>query len=196
MRYLSQLLAALVGALAVLVLAPGPAFACSCVAADTAEHVDLADVVVIARVDSVRLPLALLSSSADPARYELFVEQALKGDVAARLTVLSPQSGASCGLEGVEEGGRYVVFADLAPSGALTASLCGGTQPATGPVVVETTRATGGASGTVGTPAYDSTLRLLHDDPVGSDLAGPLALLAAGSLVVLTGGLWLRFVRS
>ncbi|MGA9749705.1 MAG: hypothetical protein WBQ50_19810 [Nocardioides sp.] len=196
MRHLTQLLAALVGALAVLVLAPGPAYACSCVAAGTAEHVDLADVVVIARVDSVRLPLALLSSSADPARYELVVEQALKGDVAARLTVLSAQSGASCGLEGVEEGGRYVVFADLAPSGALTASLCGGTQAATGPVVAETIRATGGTSGTVGALADDSTLALLHDHPLGSDLAGPLALLAAGSLVVLTGGLWLRLVRS
>lgn len=179
MTRLRLLLAALVGALAVLVLAPGPASACSCVASDTADFVERAEVVVVASVDDVQRPRGLFTSTADLAHYDLTVEQVLKGEATPRLAVLSAQSGASCGLEGVQEGARYVVFADREPSGALTASLCGGTQPASEQLVLETTEAVG-ADGR-GSAAYGSILTLTYDEPAGGGLAGWVRAARRGS---------------
>ncbi len=195
MTQIRLLLAALVGALAVVVLAPGPAFACSCVQASLAEHVDDADVVVVATVDGVDRP-GLLAFSADQARYALTVEQALKGEVSVRTEVHSAVSGASCGLEGVEEGGRYVVFAHREASGTLSASLCGGTRPVTSEVLAETTAAAGGAGELFDASPYESTLTMTFDEPLAAGLAAPLAVLAGAALLLITGGLWLRLVRS
>jgi hypothetical protein len=77
------------------------------------------------------------------------VERVFKGSAAATQAVLSPHSGASCGLElrGYPPGppeGRFVVFANdtvdgdewAFPGGNLVAHLCGGTRSADEPLAL------------------------------------------------------------
>ncbi|MGI8791726.1 MAG: hypothetical protein ACR2H3_00850, partial [Acidimicrobiales bacterium] len=49
-------------------------------------------------------------SSADPERFVFDVQDVFKGEVTSRQTVVTPRSGASCGLE-ISGPGPYLVFA-------------------------------------------------------------------------------------
>ena len=205
MRALRVLFAAVVAALSLVVLGATPSFACSCVTADTATHVKWADVVASGTVTDV------VSLSSRPATgYVLDVDEVFKGESGSTLEVLSESSGASCGLENVKPGRRYVFFAghqtiEGKDSELLWANLCGGTGPATPKLVAAVESATG--SGEVPPPvdpaqtAYDSELVLTSDAPATeddrlADWALPLALVAGGSLALLTGVLWTRHVLS
>jgi hypothetical protein len=149
-------------------------------------------------------PQRRVMSSMDPATYTVEVEDVHKGDAGETIEVLSPNSGASCGLEGIEEGGRYVVFASHQSMEGhdedhLWANLCGGTAPATSDLVTQVEAATGtprppDAGGT----AYGSDLEVTYDETPteGAFLAAPVALGAGGALVLLTGLLWLRLSRA
>jgi hypothetical protein len=64
----------------------------------------------------------------DPVAYRFDVERVLKGAVPANAKVHSVISGVSCGLEGMEVGQRYTVFARL-DDGELRSGLCDGTSP-------------------------------------------------------------------
>ena len=141
MTALRLLLAALLGGVGLVTLVPSPAMACSCVQAGTGEHVRWADAVFEATVTDIdEPPLRRLMSSTDPRTYHVEVQTVFEGEPATE--VLSAMSGASCGLEGIAEGERYVFFATTEQDG-LWASLCGGTARATGRLVRDVEAVTG-----------------------------------------------------
>lgn len=204
MRALRVLFAAVVAALSLVVVGATPSFACSCAMADTATHVKWADVVVSGTVtDLVSL------SSHQATGYVVAVDHVFKGEVGSTVEVLSESSGASCGLENVKAGRRYVFFAGYQKAMGeqrLAANLCGGTGPATPKLVsaVEVATETGEAppeADAQGT-AYQSDLVVTFDDqgPAGDDVladwALPIGLAAGASLVLLTGVLWIRHALS
>lgn len=203
MRAFRVLCASLFAALSIVVVGAGPSFACSCVADDAAGHVEGATVVVSGTVtDVVPPPSTKVMSSLDPATYVVDVDQVFKGQAGPTVEVLSPNSGASCGLENVEPGRRYVVFAshqsmEGADTDHLWANLCGGTGPAT----PELLAAVEDVAGPPTTAAYESELEVTFDEPtdeqpaeddVLADWALPIGLVAGGSLVLLTAALWVR----
>lgn len=130
MRTIRIVIAALVLGVAVTLLGGSPAFACSCAAQSVAKHAEDADVVFVGTLTDVDEPrrFPVVSSGAE-STYTFDVEAAYSGDPAPVTRVGSAWSGASCGLEGMEIGQRYVVFAYVDGKG-LGASLCGGTGPA------------------------------------------------------------------
>jgi hypothetical protein len=212
MRLIRALLATLCAALSLVVVTAGPSFACSCVMNGTAQHVEGAEVVVTGTVTEITPPpQRRVMSSMDPATYTVEVEDVHKGDAGETIAVLSPNSGASCGLEGIEEGRRYIVFAshrsmEGGDEDHLWANLCGGTAPATPDLVAEVEAATETPrSPDAGDTAYGSDLEITYDErPTGAGpeetegafLAAPVAMGAGGALVLLTGVLWLRLRRA
>jgi hypothetical protein len=212
MMLLRVLLAGVVGALSLVVASAAPSFACSCAAVSTAQYVDGADVVVTGTLTGVEPPpKRAVMSSGDPATYTFSVDRAYKGDVGDTVTVVSAISGASCGLEGMREGARYVLFASKGGGGgpgdgALWASLCGGTAPwsaaleeevvrAAGPGATPPSAAPAGAGSPVVTPAdQDRPTGAGPEEPEGGFLALPVALVAGAGLVLLAGAYWLRLL--
>lgn len=206
------LLAGVLGALSLVVVTAAPSFACSCAMASTAQYVDGADAVFTGTVtDKEPPPKRPVMSSMDPVTYTFDVERWLKGEPEDPVEILSAMSGASCGLEGVRAGQRYVVFASESRRGDrdLWASLCGGTAPwsadlesdvvaATGPGVLSPPSAAPAGAGTPEDTTAD------EDRPTGAGpekaeggfLAVPVALVAGAGLVLLAGAYWLRlFLR-
>lgn len=206
MRLLRILVAAALGALSMVIVGAGPAFACSCVMADTATHVGQAEVVVAGTVvETVPPRQKHVMSSMDPVTYVVDIDEAFKGDTGPVVEVLSASSGASCGLENVEVGERYVVFAshesmEGQAADQLWANLCGGTDRATPKLVAAVEEVTGGGVVPVsgGGAGYDSDLTVTldpsrdPDGPGGSGWALPLGLVAGALLALLTGSLWVR----
>lgn len=140
-RWIVLLLFALVLAPVPLVVTATAASACSCAFDEPADFVGLADVVVTGTLSGPeRSGLALRSD--DAVWYTVIVDEVFQGEATDTMVFASAASGASCGLENIESGARYVVFltdgSDQQPhvSDGLAASLCGGTQPydGTGPV--------------------------------------------------------------
>ena len=201
MRSIRLLLAGVVAALAVVLFSPAPSYACSCAAAEpVSQYAEWADVVVVGRFEQRTEP-DLLFTSADPVVYTVSVDRVLEGSAGPTVEVLSPASGASCGLEGVELGRRYVVFAshmtlEGEPSDALWSLLCGGTQPVSAELLGAIEAATGPGTPPDTGAAYSSTLSLTFDRPVGAGWAVPVALSGGAALALLTGGLWLRLRRA
>lgn len=204
MRAFRVLCASLFAALSIVVVGAGPSFACSCVADDAAGHVEGATVVVSGTVtDVVPPPSTKVMSSLDPATYVVDVDQVFKGQADQTVEVLSPNSGASCGLENVEPGRRYVVFAshqsmEGADTDHLWANLCGGTGPATPELLAAVEDVTGPPTTAA---AYQSELEVTFDEPTDEQPAEddvlaawalPIGLVAGGSLVLLTAALWVR----
>lgn len=212
MRTIRGLVAALLVALGVVAFAPTPAYACSCVGGTAADFVVGAEVVLTGTMEKRDEP-AVWNSSADPATYTVTVDRVYKGAATSTQEVLTPVSGASCGLENIKLGERYVVFGSYAdfmgePTDELWATLCGGTDRAT-PDYVAAVEAVAGAGGppTSGTGSADDPGPGAHEsgpgdlaghdapDQLGVPLAAPFALASGGALIVLTGLLWLRFWR-
>ena len=197
MRTLRLLLAALVAALTTVVVTAGPSFACSCASAGPADFVDRAEVVVTGTVTHIAPPpQKAVMSSADPTTYTFEVDGVHKGEAGTTIEVLSPSSGASCGLENVEEGTRYVLFAghqslEGKDKEHLWANLCGGTGRATPEYVTAVEDITG-----PGQPMDDGTVTGGGSGgAAGDDLAPwalPIGLAAGASLLLLTGSLWVR----
>lgn len=118
-----------------LVVAP-PASACSCAGGTTQEFLDRADAVFTGRLVSRESV-----GAGDAALHVFAVDTVVKGTAREQQGVLSPDSGASCGLE-LSGDGPFVVFATRsaelggAPfatpgNGQYAAFLCGGTAPLT-----------------------------------------------------------------
>jgi hypothetical protein len=146
------ILAALLTAAGLVLLTPAAAQACSCVGGDVSTYADRADVVFTGTlVEIAPPPKRLFWSSGDPATYSFDVDRVHQGQVGPSAEVRSAVSGASCGLEGMQTGSRYVVFATLADG--LWANLCGGTGPVRHGVVRQLENAVGPARA----PAADQT---------------------------------------
>ena len=73
MRTLRLLLVAVVGALSVLVLAPGAAFACSCVSSSAEDFVDFADLVVVGTFEQ-RRPVSVAAQEPESVAWTVAVE--------------------------------------------------------------------------------------------------------------------------
>jgi hypothetical protein len=179
-----------------------PASACSCVGQTTQEFFDRADAVFTARLVSREEP-APMTSSADPALHVFAVDTVFKGTAHEEQAVLSPVSGATCGLELVGEG-PFVVFAsrstDLGgePFAALAddqyvAFLCGGTAPLTPALEAELTALSPAPAPSEEPPAPGAA----GPADAGSALPGPaIAAVVALGLVVGSGALVHRRRRS
>ena len=200
------LLAAVLGALS-LVLTATPSFACSCAVAGTAEYVDGAATVFTGTViDKEPPPQRPVMSSDDPVTYTFAVERWFKGEQGDPVRVMSSMSGASCGLEGVRAGQRYVVFATESGGGELWASLCGGTAPWSADLEADVVATTGPGAGAPPSAAPAGTGGTSQDQvheagpsptgagPEGGFLAVPVALASGLGLVLLAVLLWVRLL--
>lgn len=88
----------------------GPASACSCLIPDAEALFANADGAFVGTlVQAPSQPITGVVSSADPVPWVFEVQAAYKGDISSPITVTSPLSSASCGLEMVE-GDRASLF--------------------------------------------------------------------------------------
>jgi len=190
------LLSALLGAL--VVVGAGPAQACECVGDTTAGFTERADAVFTGRLISREEPDGPVRSSADPALHVFSVDAVAKGAVSERQEVLSPLSGATCGLE-VAGDGPVVVFATRATDPSIAgdwpplrddqyyASLCGGTAPLTPQLEAELTGLRPVTPMTA--PPQAAPVEPRAASTAAPDRDGPLgALLVLGAAVVLGAG--------
>jgi hypothetical protein len=170
------LFAALVAAAALVVVAPSPASACSCVAQTPRELVAGADLVVAGTVVDRDDPLF-----SGEVTYTVDAETVYRGAVTERFTFRSAGDGGACGVEGVEPGGRVLLLLDEGEQG-WHGSLCGGT----GTVTEEQVRAF--ADPVEGQP--------LPGGPDGRTSSLPLVGLGAfAALAAVAGGWTLRRAR-
>lgn len=128
-RVVARLLSVLVTGIVVVLLGTGVAAACSCALSSLEEQVEFADVVARVVVEDIGGP-ADPASSADPVTYTVAASAVWKGDVESRFTFTSALSGASCGLEGIQQGQDLLLLATSEADG-LTSSMCSGTAVAT-----------------------------------------------------------------
>ena len=128
MRALLVPVVAVVATGSFVVLGSGPAYACSCVTNSPRDFVGSADLVVEGTVQDVAASSGW--SSADDVTYEVAAEAVYKGEVTERFAFVSPASGASCGVEGVEADRRYLFLLTRVDDG-WHGSLCGGTGQVT-----------------------------------------------------------------
>ncbi len=173
-RWTSGLLAALLLVLAGWVLAP-TASACSCTGGTTADHALGADAVFSGR-------LADREVVGGTALHVFAVDAVYAGQVAARQGVLSPASGASCGLELAGEG-PFLVFA-VREDDRLVADLCGGTTVWTPQAAAEVQMLTGANA-----PEPGSAGTELPGGPSDTALEAVVAVLLVAAFA---GGLVLR----
>jgi hypothetical protein len=115
-----RLLAAACVALGALVLAPAPAFACSCASRTLAQHVQQAESIGVGAV-------AWVTEGAKQTTVAVDFTKVYKGELGSREKVLTPAGGGSCGLDFLESGTSCAFFVDGLHRGRITASLCGGT---------------------------------------------------------------------
>ncbi len=163
-RALLVVIALLVGMVPALAVA-GPAWACSCAMATTAEHVERADVV---------------------ARGVVTGNHVWKGPQQPEFVVSSEASGASCGLELNTVGGEIILFAQAEGSG-WTANLCNGTAPAASELVAEVEQVLGVNATVSPAPASPTPTSAPTKMPTPPGLAAvPTAVLwAAGTLLAI-----------
>jgi hypothetical protein len=122
------LLFALVVSLSLLMTAT-PATACTCEMKTSVQHAARADVVFTGRLQEIDAGVrGPIRSSMDPVTYRFEVERVFKGEVPQNASVVSATDGGSCGIEGMNVGARYTIFAQT-DAGSLRSGLCGGTHP-------------------------------------------------------------------
>jgi hypothetical protein len=173
-RWTTGLLAGLLLVLAGWVLAPAVS-ACGCTGGTPSEHALRADAVFSGR-------LVDREAVGGTALHVFAVDTVHAGAVSARQGVLSPASGASCGLELAGEG-PFLVFADREDD-RLAADLCGGTTAWTPEAAAEVQMLTGASAPEPGS--------------AGTELPGgpsDAALEAVGAVLLVAafaGGLLLR----
>ena len=178
-RAITGLLATLLLVLAGWVPVPA-ASACSCTGGTPAEHALRADAVFSGRLVSREI------LGGDTALHVFAVGTVHAGDVSARQGVVSPASGASCGLELAGEG-PFLVFATR-EDGRLAAGLCGGTTAWSAEAAAEVQMLTGAAAPEPGTAGTE-----LPGGPSDAALEAGAAVVIAAAVV---GGLLLRRRRA
>ncbi len=131
MNPLRLALAALLAALGLVAVTPATSYACSCAIATPRQFVEVADAIFTGALTSLEPPPGRPDgsiSSADPTTYTFEVDRSFRAAAGPELEVKSEMSGASCGLDGMEVGVDYLVFAYWRGD-ELWAGLCGGTEP-------------------------------------------------------------------
>lgn len=113
-----------------------PASACGCFGVDDFEAFENADTVFTAELIEIRSPKKYLSLGSNSSKRFIFaVDEVFSGNVSSEQSVVTPGSGAACGLE-ISGPGPFLIFAtdgasdpDLdTVSGELESGLCGGTR--------------------------------------------------------------------
>jgi len=125
-RVVARLLSALVTGIVAVLLGAGLAAACDCADLSWEEQVEQADVIARVVIEDIGDPV----SPGDPVTYTVAASTVWKGDVESRFAFMSYLDGASCGLEGLQQGQDLLLFA-IDGEGGLGASSCGGTTVAT-----------------------------------------------------------------
>ena len=179
---------------ALLVLPSAPAWACSCASATPVQWVDRSDVVLRGTLEDVDKPSgpAVLQPSDPSVTYRFAVSEVFRGEAMETTYVSSSASGASCGLEGLQPGREYVVFAQTRGD-TLWAGLCGGTARAASGLVADVREVTGPGHEPVRPGLVDEAARppgAVSAAPEGAWLVplvggGVLALVLVGALVVV-----------
>lgn len=174
-------------------LSATPASACDCASSSVKEYFDRADAVFIGSLASREVEQPGGGSSTDPALHVFTVDSVYKGTAHREQGVVSPQSGASCGLELGGEG-PFIVFASRSghlggetftelPDGQYAASLCGGTTQVTPGLEAE-------LEALAGLPADPGITKDPLPGVAGIELASSSrvapALAGVGAVVVLT----------
>jgi hypothetical protein len=198
------LLTALVATAGLLVATP--ASACSCVGGTTQEFLDRADAVFTGRLLSREEPRDLFASSADPAVHLFAVDVVVKGEVREPQEVLSPVSGATCGLE-IAGAGPFVVFATRSTElgyeqfttledDQYAAFLCGGTAPLTPALEAELRSLAGPLPSPSATPLASPAPRAAETPTDGPSLLVPAVAGIGGLALTLVTALLVRRRRS
>lgn len=182
---LRAVLAAVLTAVSLTVLAPSPAFACSCAALTTAESVEGSDAVLLGTVARVA---GADENGAEV--YEVGVDEVFAGMLPSTVTVSgSPEP---CRTR-LRLGEQYVMFASGTDGEHLATDWCSGTTEATPALVAEVELRTG-----AGRPPYDLPGGLRDDTaPMGvvadvgrrqllvGGAATAFLILAAGAVLVI-----------
>lgn len=163
-----------------LVVAAGPAAACSCAVTSFKQQVRLADTIFVGKVQGSGTP-----SGAD-LTYDVVASRVFKGDLeSAKVQVTSAADSAGCGIGPVEPGQNWLF---LTQEG--TTSVCAGTAPATTEVMERAQRRFG-----IGTrlepPAPTEAVRTRVETGQPVELS---RLAAPGAALVLLGLLGLAVV--
>jgi len=174
-RVIPGLLAGLLFVLTGWVLAP-VASACSCTGGTPTEQALRADAVFAGRLVTREVV------GGATALHVFAVETVYAGEVSARQGVVSPASGASCGLE-LAGDGPFLVFA-RSEGGRLAADLCGGTAAWTAGTAAEVQMLTGASAPRPGAAGTEL--------PGGPSAALVEAAVAVLLVVAFAGGLLLR----
>jgi len=141
-------LAGLIGVLGVLLstlvlMSGSPAFACSCVVADTAQHISQADVVFTGQVVSAERDRQTVT-------YAVRADRVYKGSLSeVHLAVTTNAQSSACGVD--LPASKEAVFFAADGADGLSVSSCGGTTLATADLTAEVTDVLG-----AGTPARRS----------------------------------------
>lgn len=171
------------------VLPSAPAWACSCASPTTAGSVGRADVVLRGTLEDVdRSPgLNDPSSGAAAVSYRFAVSEVFRGAASATTWVGSAADGASCGLEGLQPGREYVVFAQEHGE-QLWAGLCDGTAIAASGLVADVEAVTGSGHEPVQPGAVGRAAPLPGATSGPNGTAWRVPLVGGGALaLVLTG---------
>lgn len=126
---ISESLMVLLFALALVVIVPGTARACSCAQAEPRDAIADSDAAFVGTLLDRREGGPSTTYSGDHVATFLFaVEHDIKGNLEEEVELVSSADGASCGLE-VSEGGSTGLFLTLNEDGVWTSSLCAQIDP-------------------------------------------------------------------
>ena len=191
-------MAGLVGVLGVLLstlmlLGTGPAFACSCVVADTAAHIADADLVFTGQVTAIE-------GDRQVATYTVRAERVFKGTLPQRdVEIDTSAQGTACGVE-LPESTEAVFFVTGSGDG-LNMSLCGGTTALNADLEDEVTAELGAgqpASAAVAGSDDDGAMTGAdgsdNGSESGSDNDGELALAVGAGILALVAAVVLGVV--
>lgn len=170
-----------------------PAAACSCAALSPAEYADNAGLVAEGTIIGVDRPENPQSSAAD-VTYTVEVARLWKGPDDPQVAVLSPVSGASCGMENVSEGMRIALYAND-DNGTWRSISCDGTGPIDDEIAVQLTSALGEPKAL--TPAAASSIAPSPAVATGNPAVLYAALgVSATALAALLALGWIRRKRA
>jgi hypothetical protein len=187
-------MAGLVGVLGVLLstfmlLGTGPAFACSCVVADTASHIADADLVFTGQVTAIE-------GDRQVTTYTVRAERVFKGALPKRdVEIDTSAQGTACGVE-LPESTEAVFFVTGSGDG-LNMSLCGGTTTLTADLEDEVTASLGAgepASAAVAASDDHGAMTESDDSDSASGNDGELALAVGAGILALVVAVMLGVV--
>jgi hypothetical protein len=185
-----------------LVLTAAPAHACSCAGRAFPEQLADAGAVLTGTATSREDPAGSGTgwSSASSVRWEFAVDTVHRGDLGARVTVVTAVGGAACGIA-FTPGVRYVVVGTRDVTGDVETGLCAGTAPVAALSPADLTALGPGrpVSPRVVAPAAAPPPTVppptVPPEGAGGQAVSPIGFLLLGGTVALTAGLAVVAVR-